>query len=236
MGYTHRYTINDLGQDLHTKEIARDIRAITKASGLSIGDYQGTPTSQPTLGPTEIRFNGIGKEGAATFVFPPDSTSALTTFVQENSPQVQDNTVQPIAKDIQAILTVIGRRNPKYDQKNLRLDLSGTYLHGAKLMDAKLEHVDLTGANLRTALFFRVNFRGAIFQDTILQETNFKDSNLTKCYFKGATMQGAELQGSNLSNADLSEAKDVTKEQVKSAITNQKTKLPLNYSISKTYS
>lgn len=75
MGYTHRYTINDLGQDLHTKEIARDIRAVTKASGLSIGDYQGTPTSQPTLGPTEIRFNGIGKEGAETFVFPPDSTT-----------------------------------------------------------------------------------------------------------------------------------------------------------------
>ena len=170
----------------------------------------------------------------------------LTAFVRENSPQVQDNTVQPIAKDIQAILTVIGRRNPKYDQKKLRLDLTGTYLHQAKLTDANLEHVDFTGANLRTALFLQVNFRGAIFQDTTLQGTTFKQSNLTKCYFKRALMQGADLQGSNLSNADLSdanlsnadlsEAKNVTKEQVESAITNQKTKLPINYSISKTHS
>ena len=151
----------------------------------------------------------------------------LTAFAREKSPHCKDKPcIQPIAADIQAILTVLGRRNPKYDWKGLRLDLSDTHLHGARLLGANLEHVMLTGANLRNASFFRVNFRGAIFQDTILQGTVFQKSRLIDCYFERAIMQEADLQGSDITNADLREARHLTEEQVKSANKGRSAQLP----------
>ena len=151
----------------------------------------------------------------------------LTAFVREKSPHREDKPcIQPVAADIQAILTVLGRRNPKYDREKLRLDLSETYLHGARLMDANLEHLMFTGANLRNASFFRVNFRGAIFQNTILQGTNFQESNLTKCVFDRAQLLGTCIGGSKIGDSDFSKAINLTKEQVKSAIGGWSAQLP----------
>ena len=113
----------------------------------------------------------------------------LTAFVREKSPHRKDEPhIQPIAPEIQAILTVLGRRNPEYDRRGLRLDLIDTHLHGARLMDANLEHVMFTGANLRNATFFRVNFRGAIFQDANLHGTVLQESKLIGCFFERAIL------------------------------------------------
>ena len=151
----------------------------------------------------------------------------LTAFVRKESPHREDiPLIQPIAADIQAILTVMGRRNPKYDRNGLRLDLSDTHLHGARLMDANLEHMMFSGANLRNAAFFRVNFRGAIFQGTVLQGTTFQKSNLTKCIFDRAEMLGTNLQGSDITDSDLSEAKYLTKEQIEAAVGGRSAQLP----------
>ena len=138
--------------------------------------------------------------------------------MREKSPHRKDEPhIQPIAPEIQAILTVLGRRNPEYDQRGFRLELIDTHLHGARLMDANLEHVMFTGANLRNATFFRVNFRGAIFQDANLHGTVLQESKLIGCFFERAILQGADLQGSDITKADLREARYVTEEQVKSA-------------------
>lgn len=156
----------------------------------------------------------------------------LAAFVREKSPHrvtesgEEPPCTQPIAKDIQAILTVLGRRNPKYDQKGLRLDLSNTCLNGARLTDANLEHMTLVGANLRKALFIRVNFRGAIFQNTILQGTNLRESKFAKCSFEGANLMGADLKGSKIGDSDFRKAINLTEEQIESTTGSMSAHLP----------
>ena len=149
----------------------------------------------------------------------------LTALVREEPPHRESKLcIQPIAADIQAILTVLGRRNPKYDRKGLRLDLSGTHLHGARLMCGNLEHVMFSGANLRNASFFRVNFRGSIFQNTILHGTDLWESTFQECDFGGAILIGA-----NIEKAGLSEAVELTKEQVQFAKHGRLAQLPANW-------
>ena len=104
--------------------------------------------------------------------------------------------------DIQAILTVIGRRKwaviGKIDlsRANLRqADLSGAYLSGADLSGADLRQAYLIGANLRQADLIGANLRGAYLSEAYLSEA----------YLIGAYLIGAYLYGANLSEANLSE-------------------------------
>lgn len=95
----------------------------------------------------------------------------LTTYVRMHSPvkENQDRRLSPhseklstnsvlqpaivtidvLSPDIQAILTVIGRRERGFEQgKHETLDLSNTDLAKAKLVVADLNNADLNGANL----------------------------------------------------------------------------------------
>jgi hypothetical protein len=64
----------------------------------------------------------------------------LTAYVREKTPlhegEGQTEKVKP-ATDIQALLTVIGRRHREYDLEGQRLDLRGTDLRGADLREAQ---------------------------------------------------------------------------------------------------
>ena len=152
---------------------------------------------------------------------------ALTAYVRENSPWDGHNpSYKAVTTDVQAILTVLGRRNTIYEKPGQRLDLSKTHLQGAILMDANLQWVTFMGANLRQILFFRVNLQGAIFQNAILQGANFRESNLNSAYFQCAIFIGTDLQGACIRNADLSEARNLDREQVDSAISDETTKFP----------
>ena len=116
----------------------------------------------------------------------------LTAYVREKAPRQED--LNPLAlgakklpTDIQAILTVIGRRETTGKKRgNDRLNLSKTELGGAILPNANLTQIDLIQANLSWA------------------------------DLKGADMRGANLEGAILSEADLSEAKHLTADQVRS--------------------
>jgi len=134
----------------------------------------------------------------------------LTAFVRENARweepqqpekgQVVDGgqKAQPrLPADIQAILTVLGRRKLTYghgDQR--RIDLSTTNLDGADLRRAHLEKARLDGARL--------------------EEARLRDAQL----------EGAFLFGAHLERADLSSAVGLTQEQIDGAFTDDKTKLP----------
>ena len=83
----------------------------------------------------------------------------LTAYVRENAPsreEEEEDTPEapgPPPTDIQAILTVIGRRETTDDNRlNNPLDLSYTQLSGANLTGA-----NLTGANLRGADLFETD-------------------------------------------------------------------------------
>jgi Pentapeptide repeats (8 copies) len=94
----------------------------------------------------------------------------LSTYVRENSPTTNQTgkiagghsplrTATPPAEagdqhlrvDIQAILTVIGRRYITHDPRNRRVDLSHSDLRGAHLEEASLYVADLEGAYLQNA-------------------------------------------------------------------------------------
>ena len=124
----------------------------------------------------------------------------LTAYVREKAPRQEEDTHNGAAKpptDIQAILTVIGRRETTGKNRgNDRLDLSGT----------RLVRADLTDANLSGAILV--------------------EADLRRAYLKRANLAGADLLGANLSQALLNKAKNLTAKQVRSGADWRKAHLP----------
>ncbi|MFQ5914720.1 MAG: pentapeptide repeat-containing protein [Nitrospinota bacterium] len=92
-----------------------------------------------------------------------------------------------------------------------KADLFRANLEGANLGEAKLEGADLFGANLKGANFFRADLEGAFLWGANL---------------KGANLGGANLKGANLCGANLKGVKFITRKQIESAVTNERTRLP----------
>ena len=140
----------------------------------------------------------------------------LTAFVREKSPveadqpKVKQSFVaaalevpaseaepSPVTKDVQAALTVIGRRLQRHDPKGKRLDLRSSHLRDANLSDANLRGAYIQGANLNGA---------------DLHFANFTRANLTRANLGGANLWRAilllaDLGGANLESADLRKAR-----------------------------
>jgi len=183
----------------------------------------------------------------------------LTAYIRENVPRKEEppskednpsDKKQPAEKnqppprlvtDIQAILTVLGRRERTHEKLGQRLDLHGTDLHGADLSGAHLFEADLSGADLS-----RANLSGAILSGAILSGANLFEADLSRAILSGANLRGTDLSGANLNGAHLIEAtlsganlfvatlrgavlrgaKNLTREQIESAIINEETQLP----------
>ena len=92
----------------------------------------------------------------------------LTAYVRENAPSREEEEEEdtpeapgPPPTDIQAILTVIGRRETTDDNRlNNPLDLSYTQLRGANLIGANLTGANLTGADLFETDLFETDLCG----------------------------------------------------------------------------
>lgn len=193
----------------------------------------------------------------------------LTAFIRENSSLTKseknnldessdENSDKPTDKeeekipekttpntDVQAILTVIGRR--KWEVAG-RIDLSGVDLsradlRGADLREADLSRATLYGVNLRGAdlsmstlsgayLFGADLSKGSLTEATLMGATLSK-ADLTKADLSGtkliiatlhganlsrATLSGATLSGADMFEANLSGAKEITVDQIKQAI------------------
>ena len=145
----------------------------------------------------------------------------LTAYVREKAPRQEEDPPAPAktpTTDIQAILTVIGRRKTTGNNRgNDRLDLSHTHLVGTHLSGANLSWAHLILANLSGAHLTGVDLRGA---DLIL--ANLSMAHLIGVNLRGADLIGADLIGADLSmahliRADLTGAKNLTEEQVRSA-------------------
>jgi uncharacterized protein YjbI with pentapeptide repeats len=121
----------------------------------------------------------------------------------ENDEQAQSRP-KP-ATDIQAILTVLRRRETRYDEEQ-GLHLTGTDLRGADLHKAHLKRV--------------------YFERAHLQAAELWDAHLEGARLKGAHLQAAELWDAHLEDADLTGVVGLTKEQLDSAIIDENTILP----------
>lgn len=131
----------------------------------------------------------------------------LTSFVQEKSPlkdseQAENQPLTKIAKDAQAALTVIGRRESRPSLEPEELDLSEAYLVRANLVKAHLNKARLVAANLIEA-----DLSGAHLEEADLHCAKLNEAHLTNVKLIGADLRGANLIGAYLMNAELCGAK-----------------------------
>jgi hypothetical protein len=113
--------------------------------------------------------------------------------------------------DVQAALTVLGRRDPAHDDARVQLRLSdvdlrgaslrGGHFEGIRLRRALLEGARLEGADLRSAELAEADLRRADFAPD--QELGLLGADLSCADLKGADLKGADLKGAKLDGAKL---------------------------------
>lgn len=142
-----------------------------------------------------------------------------------------DETPRP-RTDIQAVLTVLGRRSVEYQRDGKRLDLVRTDLRGARLsgihfdrngkeqkfnlaganlIDASLagaylRHASLAGADLYGASLDRAILINASLAGASLVDASLAGAILFRASLHGADLRGASLDGANLYGASLDRA------------------------------
>ena len=135
----------------------------------------------------------------------------LTAYVREHAGQKRTGAPEeeiPLpSADIQAILTVIGRRR-HYDAEgpNQYIDLRKTDLRMANLEEAKLERANLEGTNLQKAKLSKATLKKANLGKADLKEANLEEVNLEEANLGEANLEEAYLSGVNLDKANLGEA------------------------------
>jgi len=142
----------------------------------------------------------------------------LTAYVREKAPWIessgtveQPDEIEPAA-DIQAIMIVIGRRTRSYEEgQDQRLDLQGTDLRGALLLETHLEKANLAEAHLEGAHLWNAHLEGASLDGACLD---------------GAFLLEAHLEKAVLMGTDLKNVTGLTREQLKGAIIEPSTELP----------
>ena len=158
----------------------------------------------------EIRLGGIySLEGIANeseeYYWP--IMEILTAYVRKNSPVELAESQDNISLDIQAILTVIGRRKNSLNHgESIPLNLQDTWLqkgdiHGAHLEGANFERANLEGAYLKGA-----NLDVSHLELSHLQKINLNNASLEKANLYGANLEGAYLNWVNFKGANLHEA------------------------------
>jgi hypothetical protein len=142
----------------------------------------------------------------------------LTTYVRQHASQrlkTESSEEAPLAKfegpkpDIQAILTVIGRRSKYHANSEVEsgpIDLRATNLRGANLRGANLRGAILTASDLSIA-----NLRGADLREATLYQT----------LLEGARLEDTRVQGTNLRMA-----RGLKRIQIMRADGDNETKLP----------
>ena len=168
----------------------------------------------------------------------PTVMEVLAAFVREHSrerwPEAEPGAEPPDPEtrpDVQAAMTVIGRRDCEYDDErplNLacaelpRADLpeanfpnaalfgavlNGTNLRSAVLDGANLRGADLRGVVLNGANLNRANLRDAKLQDAQFGHANLRDAKLQDLNFLGVYLSHADLTGANLRHSVFRGAK-----------------------------
>ena len=136
----------------------------------------------------------------------------LTAYVRENAPAprtipTDEENREAVAKgpatEIQAILTVLGRR--RRDRRRERvgqlLDLGKSDLRGASLVKAHMEGANFGRAHVVGGDFSRVHAEGATFVLAYLEGVDLFGAHLEGADFGGAQMKGAKFGGGYLGKA-----------------------------------
>ena len=172
----------------------------------------------------------------------------LTAFVREKS---KDNEQEhqkkleqtpsaefKLAADIQAVLTVIGRRKRRTEETfDQRLDLREAYLPKANLSNGHFEKAILHNAYLVRAYLWKTHLEEAELWHSNLENAVLKDAHVEKTKFCGTELKGVILCGAYLKEADfycpnfepILPVKNLDWSQLKEANLNDKPILPPDF-------
>lgn len=161
---------------------------------------------------------------------------SLAAFVRERCPAPapvlvdgryrapeSDDIYRPPLTDVQAAVSVLGRRRRANDPPGLRLSLAGanlsgydlsdgdftganfkgTYLCGANFAGAKLGRSDFQLAVLENADFYGADAQGASFSAAYCGGSRFAHANLNEAAFIDADLREADFTGARLERADM---------------------------------
>jgi hypothetical protein len=117
---------------------------------------------------------------------------AMRTALREDPVATPTLAPPQLTADIQAILTVLGRRTQTYGNgESLRLHLAKTDLRGASLWGAKLQGARFQGAQLQGADLTRACLQAADLTNAQLQWTSLWEAQLKGAFLAGANLEGA---------------------------------------------
>ena len=161
----------------------------------------------------------------------PTVMEVLAAFIREHSHEpwppsdpAGRERAQSTRPDVQAAVTVVGRRDAKRDIERINLggadltrvhltlanltgaDLTFANLTGAHLGGANLTGVRLSGANLTRTDLTAAHLDGAHLTFAHLDGAHLTFANLTRADLTGADLNGADLTGANLTRANLTGA------------------------------
>jgi Pentapeptide repeats (8 copies) len=146
----------------------------------------------------------VARDSARDF---PTVMEVLSAFIREHSHDqaLTDPDVVPdelgTPPDVQAAVTVVGRRDPDCDIRQIKLN--GARLIRADLTSANLTGANLTGARLTGARLVFANLTGAIINDADLTEADLYGADLSLANLYGTNFAGANLTGANLANVSI---------------------------------
>ena len=176
----------------------------------------------------DIRIGGIYALERVAQESPSDHPAVmevLATFVRQHSreqwpPPGQGRSREPhqTRPDVQAALTVIGRRDHRRDRDRIDLtnaaitwaNLKHAHLSKARLVGADLDHTNLTGADLSCADLYHAN----------LTLASFEHANLSAARLHYATLFGTGFEHANLTNVDFSNTDPVYVRLIGADLTN----------------
>lgn len=118
--------------------------------------------------------------------------------------------LRPPRADVQAALTVIGRRTERqraHESKDQLLDLRGAGLAMADLSGLRFDRAIFNGAHLEEAQLFRAHLEGALLGGSRLEWAWLIGAHLEGARLIGAHLEGASLDGAHLEGARLIEAR-----------------------------
>jgi len=117
----------------------------------------------------------------------------------EESSIVVTQKAKKLPLDVQAILTVIGRRKYYFGAgESKRLNLSETCLQGARLIEYHLERTNFDEANLKNAVLVKTRLKQATFFEACLE-----NARLSEAYIENAVFINAHLENASFDKADL---------------------------------
>ena len=176
-------------------------RMIKATSQLAAADQQGGKQ-------LELRLGGIYALERIARESPENHQSVmeiLSAYLRHNLPSAASSCARSGEdQDIQAVLTVLARREHRFD--STALNLRGIAVPGANLPGAHLKKADLSEACLEGSSLAEVHLEGASLAGSSLEGAHLEEANLDGANMTGANLNGAMAYRAQLQRAELIDA------------------------------